>query len=145
MQVLANNSYQPVHPREPQYSNKEIYEASQGNVIRDHSGELTLTPQGELNLQNKKESGLQKAADAQDAKKAQQRELATAYIGRQSKKSQVEIYLSVALESNTNDTGSSGADVIRELRNVQKQNNIVRAYAAYQEAAKNPKPTPFAS
>lgn len=62
-------------------------------------------------------------------------------IEHQSKKSQVEIYLSVATDSKveSNDTMNS----INTLRDVQKQNNAVAAYATYQENQGNVKPTPM--
>ena len=121
----------PVEPKEPIYGNKEIYEASQGNLIRNDD-EIVLTPQGELNVSNAQDA---KAAEEQlqaQEKKDAQRGVAVDYLGAKSKQSQVEIYLSVATDSDV-DLGNSTAKVIETLRDVQKQNETVEAYAKYQE------------
>jgi hypothetical protein len=152
MEVSTTNNYQvlsaqqrpsiqPV-PQEPTYSNKEIYEASQGNAIRNDSGEITLTPQGQTNLQSAKAENTAEKEAASQAQKDAQRDTATDYLAHQSKKSQVEIYLSVATDNRV-EIGSDGdiVSVIESLRDVQKQNNIVAAYATYQE---NQNPTKLA-
>jgi len=152
MEVSTTNNYQmlstqqrpgiqPV-PQEPTYSNKEVYEASQGNAIRNDEGEITLTPQGQTNLQSAKAENTAEAEAASQAQKDAQRATATDYLAHQSKKSQVEIYLSVATDSKV-DLGSDGdtASIIESLRDVQKQNNAVEAYATYKE---NQDPTQLA-
>ena len=129
----------PVQPSEPKYSNKEIYEASKGNLIRGDKGALELTPQGQTNVNNAKEdAATQVAADSQ-AQKDATRATATDFLAASSKKSQVEIYLAVATEGKA-DSNNATADVISNLRDVQKQNNAVQAYATYQEAQKNGSP-----
>ena len=133
------NTIQPVPPKEPAHSNNDIYEASQGNLIRK-DGEVGLTPQGELNVSNTKDANAaQESADAQ-AKQDTQRGVAVDYIGAQSKKSQVEIYLAVATDSQVSLGNNETASVIESLRDVQKQNNAVEAYATYQENQKGAKP-----
>jgi len=151
MQVSSNtNNYQalqaqqqpvtlPVQPQDPKYSNKEIYEASQGNVIRGDEGKLALTPQGETNVNNAKEDQAATAAAEVQAQKDSARETATGFLAASSKKSQVEIYLSVATDGKVSQDNAT-ADVISELRDVQKQNNAVQAYATYQEAQKQGAP-----
>jgi len=126
----------PGKPSEPQYSNKEIYEASDGNLIRGDDGELTLTPQGETNINNAKEDQAAQAAAESQAEKDAARATATDFLAASSKKSQVEIYLAVATEGKA-DSDNATLDVISNLRDVQKQNNAVQAYATYQEAQKN--------
>ncbi len=154
MQVSSNtNQYQslqsqqqpitiPVEPTDPKYSNKEIYEASQGNVIRGDQGELKLTPQGETNLNSAKDEKASQVAAETQAQKDSARESATGFLAASSKKSQVEIYLAVATDGKASQDNAT-ADVISELRDVQKQNNAVQAYATYQEAQKNGTPALF--
>ena len=119
-------------PKEPTYTNKEIYEASGGNLIRV-DGELSLTPQGETNINNAKEDKVNETAQAEEAEQDAQRATATGYLAHQSQKSQVEIYLSVAINSKVELENDDTANIIETLRDVQKQNNAVAAYAAYQE------------
>jgi len=145
MQVTSNTSqYQalqaqqnpitlPVEPTEPKYSNKDIYEASNGNIVRGEDGGLVATPQGELNHSNAKTANEeQKTAEVQERKDSA-RSTATDFLAASSKKSQVEIYLAVATEGEI-DSGNQTADIINSLRDVQKQNNAVQAYATYKEA-----------
>ncbi len=126
----------PVQPQAPKYSNEEIYEASQGNVIRDKDDNLALTPQGKTNLNNAKSDATPVAAAEVQANKDSARETATNFLAASSKKSQVEIYLAVATDGKSSSNNAT-ADVISELRNVQKQNNAVQAYATYQEAQRS--------
>ncbi len=121
----------PVEPKEPTYGNGEIYEASQGNLIRNDD-EIVLTPQGQNNIANAKADNVAEAEAQTQAKQDQKREIGVDYIAHQSKQSQIEIYLSVATDSEV-DVGSSTANVVETLRDVQKQNDAVEAYAKYQE------------
>ena len=151
MQVSSNtNQYQalqsqqqpvtlPAQPTDPKYSNKEIYEASQGNIIRGDKGKLELTPQGDTKVNNAKEDAATVVAEETQAQKDSARETATGFLAASSKKSQVEIYLAVATEGKVSQDNTT-ADVISTLRDVQKQNNAVQAYATYQEAQKNGAP-----
>lgn len=130
----------PVEPQDPKYTNGEIYEASDGNVIRE-DGELTLTPQGENNLNSVNVENEAEEDAAAVAQADAQRETATNYLAHQSKKSQVEIYLAVATDGNV-EVGSNNdtVSIIESLRDVQKQNNAVAAYATYQENQNSAKP-----
>ena len=119
----------PVEPKEPTYGNEEIYEASQGNLIRNDD-EIVLTPQGQNNISNAQEDKATEAEAQSEAKRDEQRGVAVDYLGAQSKQSQVEIYLAVATDS---DGGDSTPSVIESLRDVQKQNQAVEAYAIYKE------------
>ena len=121
----------PVEPKEPTYGNGEIYEASQGNLIRNDD-EIVLTPQGQNSVANAQDDKTAEAEAQTQAKQDQRRENGADYIAHQSKQSQVEIYLSVATDSDV-DLGNSTANVIETLRDVQKQNDAVEAYAKYQE------------
>jgi len=137
----ALNSYQqrkddlvtlPVEPQDPKYNSKEVYEASQGNLISDRDGEVSITPQGQTNLNAAVEEQQTELATAQEDKKDAQRGVAVDHIARQSTKSQVEIYLSVASDGEV-DVGNDTASIIESLRDVQKQNNAVEAYATYKQ------------
>ena len=126
-------STQPVKDKEPAISNESLYEGSNGNLIRNEEGSVTLTPQGENNRANNQEAH---AAEEQAQNQAQQdakRETGVDYIERQSKKSQVEIYLAVATDNKVEFGDDKTPSIIESLRDVQKQNNAVAAYATYQE------------
>ncbi|MEA1891572.1 MAG: hypothetical protein U9N33_02540 [Campylobacterota bacterium] len=130
----------PVKPQpEPQppeaqkeYSNADVYKASQGNLIGTSKDDISLTPQGELNVQNAKDENSAEAQAQKQEKQDAQRDYAAGYIGHKSKQTQVEIYLSVATEGKVT-LGNDTASIIESLRNVQKQNNAVEAYATYQQ------------
>lgn len=121
----------PVEPKEPTYSNAEIYEASQGNLIRKDD-EIVLTPQGQNNLSNAQEDAAIQEQEQTQAKQDQKRENGADYIAHQSKQSQIEIYLSVATDSDVS-LGNDTSSIIESLRDVQKQNQAVEAYATYEE------------
>lgn len=126
----------PVEPQKPTYSNEEIYEASQGNLIRN-DGEIVLTPQGQNNVSNTQDANAaQEQAQVQEQTDAQ-RGVAVDYLSAQSKQSQVEIYLAVATDGESSSDNST-ASVIESLRDVQKQNNTVQAFATYQENQNSP-------
>ena len=142
-QMLSTQQKQTTQPlpQEPTNSNKDIYNATGGNAVRS-DGEVKLTPQGQSNLTNAQESNAAEQQVASEAQKSSQRETATNFLANQSKKSQVEIYLSVATDSKA-EVGSNGdtVSILESLRDVQKQNNAVAAYATYQE---NQNPTKIA-
>ena len=124
----------PVEPQDPKYSSSEIYEASNGNLVSDRQGNVSITPQGETNINNAVEDKQTAVAAAEQAKKDDLRGVAVDYTAAQSKKSQVEIYLAVASEGKV-EVGSNNdtASILESLRDVQKQNNAVEAYATYKE------------
>ncbi len=135
----AMNAYQqPVQPTlpKPEYNSRDVYEASNGNMIAGKDGGLALTPQGELNARNKRDAKVEQTQEEEQAKKDEQRGLAVDYLESQSKKSRAEIYLSVSHDSKESSLGST-ANIISSLRDVQKQNNAVQAYATYQENQNN--------
>jgi len=89
---------------------------------------------GEINLTkylSATKAGTLPALKAQ-AQKDDVRGTVVDYAAYQSKKSQVEIYLSVATDSNV-EIGNDTATILESLRETQKQNNTVQAYAQYQE------------
>ena len=125
------NSIQPIKtPTEPTVKNGPLYEASNGNLINSDEG-ITLTPQGELNVENKQAQTAAQTQAQTQATRDSQREYAADSMSKQSKQSQVEIYLAVAKESGGESEGSATASILESLRDVQKQNNQVDAYATY--------------
>jgi len=95
-----------------------------------------LTPEEEMNARYEDQATqAQKDADAQ-AKQDAQREYAAGYVSHQSKQTQVEIYLSVATGSDA-PIGNDTISTLETLRDIQKQNNQVQAYASYQENQTN--------
>lgn len=142
LQTQQNPITLPVQPQDPTYSNSEIYEASHGNIIRSEDGELALTPQGETNITNAQNDAVD-TAEVQ-AENDAARGVGVDYLSASSKRSQVEIYLAVATDGRSSSDNQT-ADIINELREVQKQNNAVQAYATYQEAQKSARPANFLS
>ena len=133
-----NTHAKPVEPEQPiapttEYSASEVYKASNGNAIADKDGNLSLTPQGELNVSNAQQAKTDEAAAEVQAKKDDVRGTVVDYAAYQSKKSQVEIYLAVATDSKVEVGSDSTPSILENLRQTQKENNIVQAYAQYQE------------
>jgi len=150
MQVSANtNNFQNMNipPRQPQEPtpmpivvpsqddrfNEGVYEASHGNVINTKDGSLTLTPQGENNVANQKAENTQEQEALTQAQQDQKRENGADYLAHKSMQSQVEIYMAVAKDSG--DDTMPG--ILETLRDVQKQNEAVEAYATYEENQKS--------
>ena len=140
----AMNSYQkPVEPTplpivapKDESFNEDVYSASQGNLINNKDGEIVLTPQGETNLASVQDEKALEESEASQEQKDNQRAVATGVLAHQSKQSQVEIYLAVATDGKVSLGQDDTASIIESLRDVQKQNNAVEAYAAYQENQK---------
>ena len=124
----------PVEPNKPttEYSPSDVYKASQGNAISNKDGEISLTPQGQNNVNNAQEAKANEAAAQTQEKKDDARAFVAGYAGAQSKKSQVEIYLAVASEGKVSLESSDTKSILESLRDVQKENNAVQAYATYQ-------------
>ncbi len=131
------NSIQPVpNPNELKVSNEDIYEASNGNLVKGKEGGVELTPQGQNNVSNAQEANTAEQEAAAQAEKDAMRGTATDYLAHQSKKSQVEIYLAVATDNKVEFGNDDTASIIESLRDVQKQNNAVEAYATYAQNQK---------
>jgi len=141
-QKQAEPTPMPIVRPEPQEQgfNEDIYEASSGNLINGEDGTLALTPQGETNIANAQTAQTAEEEAAAQAQKDSQREMGVNYLDKKSTQSQVEIYLSVAADEKVELGGNDTADIIESLRDVQKQNNAVEAYATYQENQQNSAP-----
>jgi len=140
MQVSSQTQPTPmpivVSPREERF-NENIYEASNGNIINTEDGELALTPQGQVNLDNKKEDNAAEDQAESQEQKDQQRANGAEYLAHKSMQSQVEIYLAVATDDKVELGNDSTVSIIESLRDVQKQNSAVEAYATYEENQKS--------
>jgi len=123
-------------------------------VSQNTNYELNTTPKKENeSFVNNKEMELQEQKSEVSAAQKEQksipeeqkdelRQTAVNYLDSQSKKSQVEIYLSVATGEESSNQNST-AQAISSLRDVQKQNDAVEAYATYKEEQKNSEPSLF--
>jgi len=131
----------PVEPKDPTYNSKEIYDASNGNIVSDRQGDLSVTPQGQTKVNNAKEDKATEVAAEEQAQKDTRRGVAVDYTAAQSKKSQVEIYLAVATDGEYSSNSNTTVSILESLRDVQKQNNAVEAYATYQVNQENSKPS----
>jgi len=134
-----NNNYQTLlqHQKPNKFYNKlEISKASNGNATLDKDGKLELTPQGMVNLEHALEKDVQ--AIDKEVKKEEKALLhfAADFLKEQSQKMQVEMFLSVAIESEHEGISNNTINLIELLREAQLENNIVEAYAIYEEELK---------
>jgi hypothetical protein len=126
------------------YQSMNIYQKREYSIQPVPNPEPTepieeLTPEEEMDARYEEQAAQEmKDAEAQ-AKKDAQREYAVGYVAHQSKQTQVEIYLSVATDGDVS-LGNDTISILESLRDVQKQNNQVQAYATYQEHQSDTKP-----
>ena len=118
------------------YNKQEISKASNGNATVGKDGEITLTPQGMVNLEHTFEKDVK--AIEKEVRKEEQAFLhfAADVIKEQSQKMQVEMFLAVANEGMHNGISNNTINLIELLREVQLENNIVQAYSIYEEELK---------
>jgi hypothetical protein len=81
-------------------------------------------------LRDRLEEAKEDLTEATERREDEIRQLAVGYTAIQSKKSQFEIYMSGSTEEKP-----STVEFMRTLRDIQEQNNTIKAYAAYQENA----------
>jgi len=117
---------------EPKMSSNEVYEASNGNIVIDKTGGVKLTPQGETNLNNNIEEKAEEVEKEVTEQKDNIRGTFVNTLEMQSKKSQIEIYMSVNESSNDN-INQDTKTIMENLREVKKQNDMVEQYAKYKE------------
>ena len=92
-----------------------------------------LSPEDQLKQDSEKQAQLDAQAAESQAKKDAQREAAAGLIAHESKQTQAEIYLSVMADSKVSLGNDDLVGTIEVLRDIQKQNNTVAAYATYAE------------
>jgi biotin synthase-related radical SAM superfamily protein len=85
--------------------------------------------------EDKLQEGITQAKESLDEKKDKTRAFLADYAGVQSKKSQWDIYMSVMTQSDVDSSDDGMINFLEELRDIQKQNNTVEAYALYAENA----------
>ncbi|MFT5660134.1 MAG: hypothetical protein ACI9TV_000774 [Sulfurimonas sp.] len=128
---------QPVKDEESVVGDKLLYEGSDANLVRNQEGDIALTPQAKTTLSSEQETSATQVQEETQAQQDAKRENGVDYIGAQSKKSQVEIYLAVATDNKVEFSDDKTPSIIESLRDVQRQNNTVAAYATYQENQKS--------
>jgi len=98
-----------------------------------------LSPEKQLELQDRITQEIDDIKQGVTDQKDANREFFTNAMRVDSAKSQVEIYMSVATDSDVDIGMSSDAtvNVLKELRETQKQNNIVQAYATYKDISED--------
>ncbi|WP_456453383.1 hypothetical protein [Hydrogenimonas sp.] len=94
-----------------------------------------LSPETRLELKKRLEEKLDDTKESYRAQRDALRELTVGYVGVQSKKTQWEIYLSGMSEGEVGSDAPSGVEFYQMLRDIQQQNNTIKAYAAYGENA----------
>jgi len=112
-----------IKPENPIYPEKPI------------NAKLELSPEDELKMQHAKEEAARKAEEEKEEKIAKLKALMAQYTKEQSIKSQIEIYLSVATDSDV-DMGND-SNILDILRDIQDQNNSMHGYETYQELQEN--------
>jgi len=103
----------------PQYNTFNLSAKEAATAEKTDKNVQNIVPNTDLKEQN------------QEQKEAK-RQYFVAALGHQSKTTQAEIYLSVALEENIS-LGNDTSVMIESLEKTQQQNRAVQAYAAYQE------------
>jgi len=136
LQTKQNPITVPGGPSEPKYSKDDIYEASKGNLTLNDDGRLDITPQGELNIANAKNAKEEELSAKIQEEKDSNRATFTKLLETSSKKSRIEIYFATASDGEI-DMDNQTLSVFNTLRDVQKQNNMVQAYATYKELQEN--------
>jgi hypothetical protein len=127
MQVSSQmNSYQDLSIQQKPVTIQPVPEEGKKNP------DIEISPEKRLDVENTiDDKQTQEALESQE-KRDQQRGLLVDSIERQSKKTQVEIYLSVATDSKVEIGGNNTIDSINTLRDIQKQNSMVSGHEIYQ-------------
>lgn len=129
MQVSSNsNNYQTLSTQ-----NKQVTAPVQAEELK---------PQEQLKPGDAQEDQATQASQPTQTQQDAKPGVAVDYLAASSKKSQVEIYLAAATEG-TSGSNDKTPSVIESLRDVQKQNKAVEAYAAYKTNQDNSTPTPY--
>jgi hypothetical protein len=94
-----------------------------------------ISPQKRLELRERLKEGFEEAEKNRRAEEEAMRQLTVGYVGLQSKKTQWEVYMSGTTGSDMGSDAPGGVEFYKLLRDIQEQNNTIKAYAAYQENA----------
>jgi len=120
----------PSIPEQPQETPITIPEFDDQEII---SKLKTLASEIKDNVQESIQEKATQYQEERQAKKDDARAFLADYAGVQSKKNQWDIYMSVMTDSDVDTSNDNTIDFLKELRDVQQQNNRVEAYALYQE------------
>jgi len=94
-----------------------------------------LSPEQQLNLQDKVAEKTGEIRDNVEDQRDRLRQVTVGYAAIDSKKSQFEIYMNGMTGGDLESDNDNAFQFYDRLREIQKQNNTIRAYAAYQENA----------
>ena len=120
----------PSIPEQPQESPITIPEFDDQEII----GKIEeLTSVIKSNLQENLQEKVTEYQEDTQAQKDQARAFLAGYAGVQSKKDQWDIYMSVMTDSEVDTSNEGTVTLLKELRDIQEQNNRVQAYSLYQE------------
>jgi hypothetical protein len=95
----------------------------------------TLPTETQMELQDRINEKRAELGDTLQSQKDAIRQYTVAYTGAQSKKTQFEIYMNNSTDSHIDSDAPTGIEFMQTLRDIQKQNNTIKAFAAYQDAA----------
>jgi len=95
--------------------------------------EIETTPEEFLEIKDNVQEVSATAQEDAQAQKDAQRENFVGLVGLNSRQTQAEIYLSVALDESVS-LGTDNSEMMKSLQKVQDQNNAIKAYAAYAQA-----------
>lgn len=96
---------------------------------------VQVRPSAQKTGNTQKEENLNTVVELQEELISQsdaKRQVLVATIGHQSKQTQAEIYLSVALDKDI-ELSNQNQEMLKSLKHTQEQNNTIKAYAAYQD------------
>jgi hypothetical protein len=95
----------------------------------------TLPTEAKMKLQERVDEKRTEVGDTLQSQKDAIRQYTAAYVGAQSKKTQFEIYMNNTTDSELDSDTPTGIEFMQTLRDIQKQNNTIKAFSAYQDAA----------
>ncbi|RLA72806.1 MAG: hypothetical protein DRG78_23370 [Epsilonproteobacteria bacterium] len=126
MQVSSQmNNYQDLNTNNKLVTIQPVPEEGKKNP------DIEVSPEKRLDVENSIDDKQTQAAVESQEKRDQQRGVLVDHVERQSKKTQVEIYLAVATDSKVEIGGNDTIDSINTLRDIQKQNNAVAGHETY--------------
>lgn len=123
-------TYQRIQ-QQPSTQHKLNSSAEPEHPIFPHKPDINLTPEEKLDIQQTIEDAIAKREAEKEQKAQRTRSLLAQYTKTQSVKTQVEIYLSVATDSDVD--FNSDSNLIEILSDIKKQNDMMAGYATYKE------------
>ena len=96
--------------------------------------EVETTPEEFLEIKDSVQGVIATSQEEEQSQKDAKREAFVGLVGLNSRQTQAEIYLSVALEKSVS-LGNDNLEMMKSLQKVQDQNNAIKAYAAYMQTS----------